>query len=84
MEEDENIDNISVLKEQIEEALYNPPTNAESQIDKNNRFFEQYKLLAQSTNTIEERRKDSNNIFIALNSVFLTFLTQTFPFYLSV
>ena len=40
-------------------------------------LFEQYKLLIESAQKNEERRKDSNNIFIAINSIGVTVLTQS-------
>ena len=49
-----------------------------------NVLFEQYKLLVDSSQKNEERRRDSNNIFLAINSIFVTVLTQrqvSHPFY---
>ena len=49
-----------------------------------NVLFEQYKRLVDSSQKNEERRRDSNNIFLAINSIFVTVLTQrqvSHPFY---
>lgn len=65
----------NLIKKKIDEILLDPshdladPKNQQT-------LFEQYKLLVDSSQKTEERRKDSNNIFIAINSIFLTFLTQ--------
>lgn len=41
--------------------------------------FEQYRLLIDSAHKMDERRTGSNNIYIAVNSILITALTQVTP-----
>ncbi len=71
-----DLDTCALVNARIEGLLINPAidkTNASIR----NIFFEQYKLLVDSSQKNEERRRDSNNIFIAINSICVTVLTQS-------
>ncbi len=69
----------NLIKKRIDELLIDPSQDL-SNPSRQQTLFEQYKLLVESTQKSDERRKDSNNIFIAINSIFLSFLTQVTHF----
>lgn len=70
---------VNFLKKKIEEKLFNYPSDFLN--DEMKKFeFEQYKLIIDSVHKMEERRNGSNNIFVALNSIFATVLTQIVPY----
>src|SRR5215467_3056982 len=67
------------IKKKVGERLFNfPPASLNDETK--HLELEQYKLLIDSTNKMEERRNGSNNIFIAVNSIFATVLTQIAPY----
>ena len=71
-----DLDACNFVNTRIEGSLIN------SGIDTNNPaiqnvLFDQYNLLVDSAQKNEERRRDSNNIFIAINSIGVTVLTQS-------
>lgn len=71
-----DLDVCALVNARIEALLINTAfdkTNPSIQ----NVLFEQYKLLVDSSQKNEERRRDSNNIFLAINSIFVTVLTQS-------
>jgi hypothetical protein len=48
----------------------------------NSQLFEQYKLLLDSAHKVEERRMNTHNIFMLINSVFASVLTKFIPLFL--
>ena len=64
---------IAKVKSEISEKLINPnfdPNNKE----KSQELFEQYKLLVDSAHKGEEKRGNSSNIFLGVNSLIASFL----------
>lgn len=74
-----DLESYNLIKKKIDEMLLDPSQDLSNPANRQT-LFEQYKLLVDSSQKVEERRKDSNNIFIAINSIFLTFLTQVTHF----
>lgn len=70
---------VQQIKKTIDESLLNSPISTLSKEENEKFIFEQYKLIVDSSHKIEERRNGSNNIFIAMNSIFATILTQIVP-----
>ncbi len=71
----------SLIKEKVEQKLFNPAINCEQQGSDNQilfsnkqMMFEQYKTLVESAHKIEERRGGSNNFFVSINTIFLSFI----------
>jgi len=65
----------TALKERIEKGLEKLESELQNPESKQV-LFEQYKLLIDSAHRIEERRKDSNTIFITINSILTPFLIK--------
>ena len=70
-----DLESYNLIKKKIDDMLLDSSQNLSDPATRQT-LFDQYKLLIDSSQKMEERRKDSNNIFIAINSIFLTFLTQ--------
>jgi len=70
-----DLDGMSFIKNKIESKFFNTNidinTPAEKQV-----LFEQYKMLVDSAQKSEERRKDLNSIFLTINWIFFTVLSQ--------
>jgi hypothetical protein len=72
----------NVIREKIFQRLENPVFNLKDR--ENNEFLfsnkqimiEQYKLLIDSAHKIEERRSASNNIFLGVNTLLVSFLVR--------
>lgn len=63
--------------DEIAKNLFNQnitPLGSETNI---NNLMKQYQLLIESSGRSEERRKDANNVFIAIHSVLVSFVTQS-------
>ena len=64
---------LKLIADEISANLINKNFNPSDRVQKPEEFsnrdmmFEQYKLLVDSSNKIEERRGGSNNIFIGIN-----------------
>ncbi len=74
-----NLESINLVRERINAKLFNYSLEVKH-TGETPFFFEQYKMLVDSTQKIEERRRDSNTIFITVNSIFFTVLTQVTHF----
>ena len=70
------LDMCDLVNARLEGYLINSAIDQSNPSTKNT-LFEQYKLLVDSSQKNEERRRDSNNIFIAINSICVTVLTQS-------
>ena len=67
------------MKQNIEEKLFNTGINLNER-DNIHNLNEQYKLIIETTAKSEDRRIASNNFFITINSLFLSFMSQLVPF----
>lgn len=68
-----NEEYIENVKNEVAEKLISPSFNDDDK-DKRVTLFEQYKLLVDSAHKGEERRGNSNNIFLGVNSLIASFL----------
>ena len=70
-----NLDGMQFIKDKIELKLFNSNLDVNTPAEKA-MLFEQYKMVVESAQKIEERRKDLNSIFITINWIFFTVLSQ--------
>lgn len=68
-----NEEYIASIKNEVSEKLINPNFDCNNR-DSSQGLFEQYKLLVDSAHKGEERRGNSNNIFLGVNSLIASFL----------
>ena len=73
---------LKLIADEISANLINKNFNPSDRVQKPEEFsnrdmmFEQYKLLVDSSNKIEERRGGSNNIFIGINTILVSILVH--------
>jgi len=70
-----DLDGINLIKNKIESKFFNPNIDINKAGEKQI-FFDQYKMLVDSAQKSEERRKDLNSIFLTINLIFFTVLSQ--------
>jgi len=70
-----DLDNMSLIKNKIESRLLNMQIDMKIPTEKQV-LFDQYKMLVESAQKTEERRKDVNNIFITINWIFFAAFSQ--------
>ena len=81
--------NTKLITETISSNLinkrYNQEPRGKEEVEFSNRqfMFEQYKMLVESAHKIEERRGNSNNVFIGINTILISVMIHVYPAQLS-
>lgn len=81
--------NTKLITETISNNLinkgYNQDPRGQEEVEFSNRqfMFEQYKMLVESAHKIEERRGNSNNVFIGINTILVSVMIHINPVQLS-
>jgi hypothetical protein len=69
------LESMILIKNKIESKLFNGHVNFNNPTEKQE-FFDQYKMIVESAQKTEERRKDVNNTFITINWIFFAAFSQ--------